>query len=102
MKVVLDVERGLSRDGSRESCGDIVAKRDRGTGGRKHRLGVRQCPGLLSGLDCARDEVLLLAAGPLRVQDDVVADRPRHVDAEFRSSSLEVPKELRAEIQDIE
>jgi hypothetical protein len=76
MEVVLDVERGLGREGSREPCGDIVAKRVRGAGGQKHRRGVRQCPGLLSELDCARDEVLLLAAGPLRVHDDGVADRP--------------------------
>src|SRR6266446_9913153 len=98
MEVVLDVERGLGREGSREPCGDMVAKRGRGTGRRKHRRSVRQRPGLLSELDCARDEVLLLAAGPLRVHDDGVADRPGHVDAELRASALEVSKELRAEI----
>src|SRR5579862_2907578 len=102
MEVVLDVERGLGRKGSREAYGDIVAKRGRGTGGQKHRRGVRQCPGLLSELECARDEVLLLAAGPLRVHDDGVADRPGHVDAELRAPALDVSKELRTEIQDID
>src|SRR5260370_26444410 len=102
MDMVLDVERGLGSDGSREACGDIVANRGRGTGGQKHRRGVRQRPGLLSELECTRDEVLLLAAGPLRVHDDGVADRPGHVDAELRASALDVSKELRAEIQDID
>src|SRR5258708_11244589 len=102
MEVVLDVERGLGREGAREPCGEIVAKGGRGTGGQKQRRCVRQCPGLLSELDSARDEVLLFAAGPLCVHDDGVADRPGQIDTELRASALEVSKELRAEIQDIE